>query len=135
GVQPVATACVNTRAQLSPLAVAPHVTAFADAATQDVTARYADRLGPVTPVEPTAQAVLDWAREHALDQIVTPDTPVGPNATLVGDLMRMDSDIPVRRIRRSYDDTAWPHATHGFFRFKDKIPSLLGQLRGLRAAE
>ena len=135
GVQPVATACVNTRAHLSPLAIAPHVTTFADAAMRDVTARYTDRLGPVTPVDPNPQAVRDWARDHALDQIVTPDTPVGPNATLVGDLVRLDGDIPVRRVRRSYDDNAWPHATHGFFRFKDKIPALLGQLRGLRAAE
>ncbi|MEO0503698.1 MAG: FAD-binding domain-containing protein, partial [Pseudomonadota bacterium] len=135
GVQPVATACVNTRSHLSPLAIAPHVTAFADAAMRDVTARYADRLGPVTPVDLNLQAVRDWARDHALDQIVMPDTPVGPNATLVGDLVRLDGDIPVRRVRRGYDDNAWPHATHGFFRFKDKIPALLGQLRGLRAAE
>ncbi|MEL6564433.1 MAG: FAD-binding domain-containing protein [Pseudomonadota bacterium] len=135
GIAPVATACLNTRAHLSPLAVAPHVTAFADGALADVVARYKDRLGPVEDVEPTVAALQDWARTHGLDQIVMADTPVGPNAALVADLMRSSDAVPIRRIRRSYDDAAWPHATHGFFRFKDKIPSLLGQLRGLRAAE
>jgi deoxyribodipyrimidine photo-lyase len=42
---------------------------------------------------------------------------------------------PIACILREYDSAAWPHATHGFFRFKDKIPTLLGHLRGLNAAE
>jgi deoxyribodipyrimidine photo-lyase len=35
---------------------------------------------------------------------------------------------------RDYDAAAWPHATAGFFKFKEKIPKFLGQLKGLRAA-
>jgi deoxyribodipyrimidine photo-lyase len=33
--------------------------------------------------------------------------------------------------RRAHDSAAWPHATHGFFKFKDKIPALLGTLKGI----
>jgi hypothetical protein len=32
------------------------------------------------------------------------------------------------------DARAWPHATHGFFRFKDRIPKLAAALKGLNAA-
>ncbi|WP_299690673.1 FAD-binding domain-containing protein [uncultured Tateyamaria sp.] len=134
GITPIATACINTRTNLSPLQVAAHVAAFAGGAQEDVVARYGDRLGDVAMVDPTADALRMWADAHRLDQIVTADTPTGPNATLVSDLMRLDNVPPIRRVRRSYDDDAWPHATHGFFRFKDKIPALLGQLRGMRAA-
>jgi deoxyribodipyrimidine photo-lyase len=28
----------------------------------------------------------------------------------------------------------WPYATAGFFKFKDRIPAFMGELKGLRAA-
>lgn len=37
----------------------------------------------------------------------------------------VEKDISVRSLRRDWDDTLWPHATHGFFRFKEQIPSAL----------
>ncbi|MEL6452309.1 MAG: FAD-binding domain-containing protein [Pseudomonadota bacterium] len=135
GLAPVATACVTTRAGLSPWEVAPHVPHFAKAAAQDVTARYGARLGDVAQVEATAEAVAAWAADAGLDQIVVPYAPVGPNAELLDRIAAHLDAPPLRRIRRSYDSAAWPHATHGFFRFKDKIPTLLGQLHGLTAAE
>ena len=33
--------------------------------------------------------------------------------------------LPVRRIRREWDAAFWPHATHGFFRFREVIPRIL----------
>ena len=135
GLAPVATGCLNTRTDLSPLQIAPHVEAFAEGAITDVTARYAGRLGTVSSLDGTVAAIENWAAEHALDQIVMPDTPIGPNASLVANLSRIAGLPPVIRIRRDYDAAAWPHATHGFFRFKDKIPSLLRQLRGMHIAQ
>ncbi|MEL7131404.1 MAG: FAD-binding domain-containing protein [Pseudomonadota bacterium] len=135
GIAPVATAVIGTRADLSPLQLAPHVWAFAETAAQDTVARFGDRLGMVSQTAPTAQALLHWAQEAELDQIVTPYAPVGPAANVLTRLAQSDGAPPLRRIRRAYDSAAWPHATHGFFRFKDKIPQLLGSLRGLRAAE
>jgi deoxyribodipyrimidine photo-lyase len=45
----------------------------------------------------------------------------------------MGGDVCVIRLRRGYDDAAWPHATHGFFRFRDAIPGLIAGMRGMSA--
>ncbi|MDP5360533.1 MAG: DNA photolyase, partial [Paracoccaceae bacterium] len=87
--------------------------------------RYAARLGPVTVC--AAEGLEAWMAEHALDQVVTAYLPVGPTADALG-------KVPLVRVIRPYDAAAWPHATHGFFRFKEKIPALIGQLNGLRVA-
>jgi deoxyribodipyrimidine photo-lyase len=33
---------------------------------------------------------------------------------------------------RDFDRRAWPHATAGFFKFKKKIPELVGAMKGLQ---
>lgn len=134
GLAPIVTAVVTTRQCLSPLCVAAHVTAFADGAAKDVITRYAERLGATMQLVPTVEAIRQWAEGAGLDQIVTPYAPVGPNADLLASLAATDQIPVITRLRRTYDSAAWPHATHGFFRFKDKIPTLLGQLKGLNSA-
>ncbi len=131
GHTPVATAIINTRSGLSPLNVAPHVVDFADAAAQDTVDRFGARLGTVSQPERTIDALRTWAQTHDLDQIVTPYAPVGPNADLLTRLSRGEGIPPIKRIRRTYDSSAWPHATQGFFRFKEKIPKLLDEVLGL----
>ena len=105
--------------------------AAAKAAAEDVTHRYKERLGPVAWPAPTCDAIGQWAQTHALDHIVTPYATVGPNADLISRLTCLDGMPPLARILRDYDRAAWPHATHGFFRFRGNIPKLLGRLRGL----
>lgn len=61
GIAPIATAVITTRAALSPLAVAPHVTAFARSAAHDTVKRYAGHLGMVEDVLATAQDLANWA--------------------------------------------------------------------------
>ncbi len=134
GFAPIASAVLTTRQSLSPLCVAPHVTAFAEGAAKDVTTRYALRLGATSRLAPTVAAIAQWADGAGLDQIVTPYAPVGPNADLLARLAATDQIPVITRLRRDYDSAAWPHATHGFFRFKDKIPTLLGQLKRLNSA-
>ena len=128
---PVAAARMSHRRDLSPLAVAPMVTEWEEAAARDMTARWADRLGDI----PRIDDVAGWARAHDLEQIVTPYAPVGPEADA---LVRAERDlgpgIRLVRLRRAFDDAAWPHATHGFFRFRERIPELVGRIRGLTAA-
>ncbi|MFL4471588.1 FAD-binding domain-containing protein [Tateyamaria armeniaca] len=135
GIAPAATAVVSARARLSPLTVAPHVTEFAAQAAHDTVARFGARLGAMSHPDATAQALCAWANAAGLEQIATPYAPVGPAAALVHALSRREGAPPVRQVRRDYDSAAWPHATHGFFRFKDKIPKLLGQMRGLTPAD
>lgn len=135
GARPVTTALMTTRKGLSPLTIAPHVETFAKDAAKDTAIRYADRLGTVTHPAPTADGIAAWASENDLEQIVTPYAPVGPNADLITRVRQTDGMPPIRQIRRDYDSAAWPNATHGFFRFKDKIPSLVDQMRGLSPAQ
>ena len=84
--------------------------------------------------EPTAAALADWAGEAALDHVVTPYAPVGPVADVLRQYSLMENAPHLHEVRRIYDSAAWPHATHGFFRFKDKTPKLLGQMQGLEVA-
>lgn len=126
GVRPRATAFLSRTAGLSPLAVAPHVGAHVRGAMEDTAARWAERLGPVTWLG-AADEIASWAAREGLTQIVTPWPCTGPVAEAL-------DGTGVRRIVRPWDAAAWPHATHGFFRFKNHIPALLGQIRGPSAA-
>ena len=118
-VQPQATAMLQATQHRSPLAVSPQVAGFVTGALSDCTQRHADRLGAVTEVTP--ETLRDWVRERDLDQVVTSYLPAGPTR----DALR---GVKIVEIIRPYDAAAWPHATHGFFRFKEKIPQLLGEL-------
>ncbi len=121
-VTPVATAVVQTTDRRSPLAVSPTVTDFVSGALEDCSTRFAGRLGPVTKLEP--DAIADWAQTHGLDQVVTSYVPTGPTSDAL-------QATKLTQIIRPYDAEAWPHATHGFFRFKEKIPKLVAGLRGI----
>jgi deoxyribodipyrimidine photo-lyase len=111
----------------TPLQMSAQVTGFRRALVQEAAGRWAARLGPVTPEISTVQALEDWAREIQAEQIVTAYAPVGP----VADVLNRVKTVPVIRALRPYDERAWPHATAGFFKFKDKIPGLLGHIKGL----
>lgn len=58
---------------------------------------------------------------------VTAYAPVGPVAGALSVLERTlgTQGQHVTRLHRPWDLTAWPKATHGFFRFKTAIPDLL----------
>ncbi len=126
----------------SPLAVAPMVCHFTMAAMRDTADRHAGMFaepttvtGAATGTDRTAQ-VVQWAADRGLRQVVMPYAPIGPASDAGGALHRAltAEGITLRRVLRPFDARAWPHATHGFFRFKEKIPSLLADLKGLRAA-
>ncbi|TVQ75060.1 MAG: DNA photolyase FAD-binding protein [Chromatiaceae bacterium] len=59
--------------------------------------------------------------------IATPEAPVGPIADALERIAgELEADgIELIPLRREWDELAWPHATHGFFRFKRQIPDLL----------
>jgi deoxyribodipyrimidine photo-lyase len=40
----------------------------------------------------------------------------------------IEQGLNVVQMTKDYDQSAWPHATHGFFRFKEKIPALINEL-------
>jgi deoxyribodipyrimidine photo-lyase len=117
--------------RLSPLSLAPHLGAFLDGAATDMQARLAPQAQWDSLT--SAQAVLDWIDRENLQQVILPYAPVGPVAETAAEAEQR-SDVPFLRIRRAYDTAAWPHATHGFFRFKEKIPALVAQMNGIGLA-
>ncbi|SPH21986.1 Deoxyribodipyrimidine photo-lyase [Ascidiaceihabitans donghaensis] len=125
-----ATLCLETSRRLSPLAPAPHVIDFAKAASQDVTTRWAGQLGTLSHGQ-SAKDIEGWAKDNGIEQIVAAVAPVGPNA----DALAAVKSVPVVRVRRPYDTAAWPFATHGFFKFKEKIPKLIGYLNGISTTD
>lgn len=129
GLKPLTTATLDATGRISPLHVAPTVTAFKSALITECTTRWAATLGPLTLGLTTAQQLEDWARSAGAEQIVTPYAPVGPAATILNDI----GALPVIRPLRAFDRHAWPHATAGFFKFKKKIPELVGAMKGLQA--
>jgi deoxyribodipyrimidine photo-lyase len=122
----------------SPMPVGPLPRAFTTGAMADALDRAGlsfdaptDRLFPnddwLTPV-------LDWAKQHGIDRIVTPESPQGPARERV-DALRdplRDAGITLAVPRKEWDDAFWPFATAGFFRFKAAIPETLDRL-GLMA--
>ena len=123
-----AVAMTSHRAGMTHLSMSQRVLDWERAAMDDCAARWKDRLGQIAQVEDLAA----WAEAEGLEQVVTPYAPVGVEAEALARLNR--SGVRVVRLRRDYDSAAWPHATHGFFRFKEKIPLLVGALKGLKAA-
>jgi deoxyribodipyrimidine photo-lyase len=127
-IRPATCLRLATDLSIGPLKPAEHVAAFRDSVASDMTRRWADRLGADTPTAETTDAVRDWAAREKLEQIVTPYAPVGPEASRLAALARIPGLPLIVQLRRDYDSNAWPHATRGFFPFKEKIPRLLGDL-------
>ena len=74
-------------------------------------------------------AMRDWAARHRLRQIITADAPVGPvkdRLDVLAPALAADG-VQLVRLRRCWDDVAWPLASKGFFPFKAAIPKLLAQ--------
>ncbi|MEX3014797.1 FAD-binding domain-containing protein [Gymnodinialimonas hymeniacidonis] len=114
----------------SPGPVSEKVSHFVTQATEDAMTRWQDRLGPRGPVTASAEQIVDWARAEGLEQVVAPYAPVGPAASSLRSLRKQldGAGITLVEICRDWDIAAWPHATHGFFRFKKAIPDLVSNL-------
>ena len=126
GLSPVATATLAVTAARSPLAVAELVGEFTTAVISDTVARHALHIGPVSQVF-TTDDVVQWAIGERLSEVVLAHVPVGPVADATKGLATALTDHGIRltRLVRPYDAAAWPHATLGFFRFRDAIPELI----------
>lgn len=121
GTPVVAAAALDSIAARSPLAMAKAPVTFTKGALRDALTRVpAPTDGILTPDQ-----TADWVARHDLQQIVHPYAPTGPVADT---LAALSLSVPIIPIQAGYDARAWPHATHGFFRFKKVIPDLLAAL-------
>ncbi|NUB46562.1 DNA photolyase [Fertoebacter nigrum] len=125
GLAPLATALLDSAAVRSPLAVGPLPQAFVAGALADVAARHAGWLGPVQSFGPEASAdtLAAWALATGAQQVVTPHAPIGPVADRLTSLAPALTalGLPLVQVLRPFDAALWPHATHGFFRFREAV--------------
>ena len=118
----------------SPLGPAAPVSAFAEGAVGDALSRlkdWADGTVPVVADSEGGAEIVDWARALDLRQVVTAYAPVGPTAEALRACSEVLGKQGIRLIPvlRRWDHLAWPHATRGFFPFREKIPAILGALQ------
>lgn len=125
---------LNSSGYRSPLKTADQVRDFTTAAIGDALTGMGIKNTMPTTVQTDfdCQTVLAWARQHRLSQVVWLTPTTGPTqdrlANLAAELAAQGCQL-VRHFR-PWDRRAWPHATHGFFRFKKTIPSLLEAVSG-----
>lgn len=108
---------------------AENVTAFRKEALCDASRRAASFFhAPATIVDPGQES----AQETLLDLCTGAEELLlmAPSVGLLPEGWEgiLPSTLPLRRIRRDWDSAFWPHATHGFFRFREQIPSVLRKL-------
>ncbi|MBF9061398.1 hypothetical protein HKCCSP123_19645 [Rhodobacterales bacterium HKCCSP123] len=106
------------------------VTDFTRDAVGDAMGRWSGRMGAAGAVAEEVETIALWAEAEGLEQLVTAFAPVGPTATALEALEARlaRSGIALVRVMRDWDAAAWPHATHGFFRFKEHMPELVAGL-------
>jgi len=102
--------------QTDPLLAAPKLRAFQANCISDVEQRLGTQFESVTDVG----NIVNWAQNAELNHVVMAYAPIGFVADrltgLRAALQKKNINLSVQI--RQYDTTAWPKATHGFFRFK-----------------
>ena len=129
GVSIVAVAGLEAAVDRSTLAVSTPVVDFTQGAVADGLSRVGSQF-QATPqmLEAfTAATLIAWAKASNVSIIITPYAPTGPVADRFAEVQPAlaAEGIALHQIRRSWDSTAWPYATKGFFTFKEKIPGLI----------
>lgn len=123
----------------SPSGASVVVRRFTASALDDAAGRAVDSLGrPATVLPDTLPStVLRWAESERLDAVVVPYAPVGPVQERMLTLRAaLDSEaVTLTSVRRRWDTLAWPHASRGFFPFREHIPELLRQQAILHAGD
>jgi deoxyribodipyrimidine photo-lyase len=122
GLRPTAVAVLTDVAGRSPLGVAAPVHEFTNDAVADCLARLGATGAPQFG-RAGLPKLIAFAEGERVTQIVTPYAPTGPVASALAELSRLADPhgITLVRVLRDYDSRAWPHATHGFFRFREAV--------------
>ncbi len=104
---------------------------FVTAATADAAQRASAAFGCPAAVAAALDgpALIAAARAAQVSTIVTAYAPVGPVADALAALAPQlaAEGIALHQRRRAWDEAFWPHATKGFFPFRERIPALLAE--------
>ncbi len=105
--------------------------AFTAAATADAAQRVTAAFSCPCPVSAglDGASLIAAAKAANVTSIVTAYAPVGPVAAALAALAPLlaAKGIALHQRRRAWDDAFWPHATKGFFPFRERIPGLLAE--------
>lgn len=103
---------------------------FAGAAAADAATRAAANFGCAANVSPRldTDTLMAAAQAAGVRRIVTPFAPVGPVADALAEITPVlaDHGIALSQVRRAWDSQFWPHATKGYFAFKEQMPTAIG---------
>jgi deoxyribodipyrimidine photo-lyase len=106
--------------------------AFVAATTNDVTERVGNAFKCPTTVlgNLDSAALIAQARAAGAEQIVTSYAPTGPVADALSGIAPIlaAEGVTLVQVRRAWDENFWPHATKGFFPFKENIPKILKEM-------
>jgi deoxyribodipyrimidine photo-lyase len=102
--------------------VNPLVHGFVDEAMADTARRHGQPDAPRF-TDATLQDLADHLAAQGIGQLATPYAPIGPTAAALQRLAPLldERGIRLARLLRDHDAQAWPHATHGFFRFREGV--------------
>ena len=97
---------------------------------QDSMINQMDKSMPIF-IDQDAAKILEWVRAESLDGIIIAEPPIGPTNTSLNSLIDKLklACITFYRDRHWWDETLYPYATHGFFRFKKAIPYAISRIK------
>ena len=104
--------------------------AFSAGALDDARARARVDFGFDVVATTSVDEVVKWAKTLGVTEIVTAHAPVGLIAWSLKDIAAAlkKEGIDLIRVRREWDSRAWPLATGGFFKLKEKLPQLISAM-------
>jgi deoxyribodipyrimidine photo-lyase len=103
---------------------------FTQGALEDALNRTQDSFGVEALCVTTTADIVTWAKSLGVTQVVTGYAATGLVAWRLQDLTAelAQHDIELIQVKREWDKLAWPLATGGFFKLKEKLPSLIREL-------
>ena len=128
GTEIAAVASFCAPRERSPLETSEMVADFVAGAVQDGAQRASQRFGgDLTLAGDDPDAVVAAATAAGADQIVLPTAPVGDGRDRLDRVRTLarEAGLGWHENRRDWDVRAWPYATKGFFKFKERIPQLM----------
>jgi deoxyribodipyrimidine photo-lyase len=74
--------------------------------------------------------IVVWAKALGVKEVITAYAPVGLVAWRLKQIQKAlrENDIELVQVRRDWDSLAWPLATGGFFKLKEKLPAFIQKL-------
>ena len=123
----------------SPLKTGSRAADFVSATVADTVQRTARSLGIAGEVcarDEWSDLLVDWAQRHRVNVVVTAYAPVGPVAELLAKAAAKleHLNIELVQVRRQYDGAVWQHSRQGYYKLRNRIPRILGELAVTRGS-